>query len=114
MGKAKSELLRFPVSLFRQTLDLDKPFRDAWQFHLAREVRRLRTQCERMNLRGACQRVLHFIETEGIEGRIHLSHSRKNWADELGLTHEALYRTLRTLQSQGVLSINGKEIVLVR
>ncbi len=36
-----------------------------------------------------------------------LQQPRKAWAAELGLTHEALYRTLRRMQDEGLIHING-------
>jgi CRP-like cAMP-binding protein len=98
----KGELLCFPASTFREVVDSDKTFRDAWLQHLARELRRLRSQCERMNLRSATQRIFHYIESEGNNGEIRLTQTKKAWANELGLTHEALYRALNRLHSDGM------------
>jgi len=106
------ELLRFPAQAFRQALHADADFRDAWMTHLAREVRKLRAQCERPSLHGAADRIVHYIEAEGSDGVLTLGQSRKAWAAELGLTHEALYRTLRRLQVDGTLSIDGNRIAL--
>lgn len=106
----KGEVLRFPARAFRLALDADAGFRDAWMTHLAREVRKLRAHCERLSLHGAADRILHYIESEGVEGAITLKQSRKAWAAELGLSHEALYRTLRRLQTERVLDIDGDRI----
>ncbi|MCZ7653606.1 MAG: hypothetical protein M5R42_03950 [Rhodocyclaceae bacterium] len=57
---------------------------------LAREVRMLRARCERLSLHGAEARILHALESEGTEGTLTLAQSRKAWAADLGLTHEAL------------------------
>ena len=43
-----------------------------------------------------------------------MSQSRKAWAAELDLTHEALYRTLRKLQAEGVIDIDGNRIAIGR
>jgi CRP-like cAMP-binding protein len=106
------QLLRIPMRAFRDALDHDPDFRNAWIAHLAREVRSLRAQCERLGLHGAAQRILHYIESEGCKGVLALSQSRKAWAAELGLSHEALYRTLRSLQAEGVVSVTGTTISL--
>jgi CRP-like cAMP-binding protein len=105
-------LLRFPIAAFRATLVNDALFNRRWLTHLAGEVRRLRMQCERLSLRSADARVIHCIETEGSGGRLVLTQSRKAWAAELGLTHEALYRTLAALAGSGVLSIEGDALAL--
>ena len=107
----KSTLLRFPAQAFRLALDEDAGFRDAWMTHLARELRRLRAQCERLSLNSAADRVLHYLESEGNDGCIVLKHTRKAWAAELGLSHEALYRTLRKLQNDAIIQVDGNEIM---
>ncbi len=59
-------------------------------------------------MRVAAQRIVHYIETEGRGGVLVLEQSRKAWAAELGLSHEALYRTLRRLQADGTLVSAGR------
>src|SRR5579863_8423210 len=108
----KGSLVRFPVYSFREALREDALFRDAWTTQLAIEVMKVRTQCERLGLHSAADRISHYIETEGKDGIIILTQSRKAWAAELGLTHEALYRALRRLQDDGFLLIDGDRIAL--
>lgn len=110
----KGAVLRFPVRAFRKALDEDADFRDAWMAHLAREVRKLRAQCERLSLHGAAERVIHYLESEGAEGAVELSQSRKAWAAELGLSHEALYRALSRLQADGRLTVDGRRIAIAQ
>jgi CRP-like cAMP-binding protein len=105
-------VLRFPARDFRTTLHEDVTFCDAWIVHLAHEVLELRAQCERLGLKSAAQRIVHYIESEGADGMVTLTESRKAWAAELGLTHEALYRALRRLQADGTLDINANRITL--
>lgn len=106
-------LLCFPLAAFRAALEEDAPFRNVWMGLLAREVRKLRAQCERLSLNGAAERIIHYIESEGIHDAITLNQSRKAWASELGLSHETLYRTLKRLGNQGLLRIDGSRISLV-
>ena len=112
LAAEQSTLLRFPVQPFRVALDEDAGFRDAWMTHLAREVRKLRAQCERLSLNSAADRVLHYLESEGHDGVVVLSQTRKAWAAELGLSHEALYRTLKKLQINAIVQVEGDEITL--
>lgn len=101
-----SRLLAFPIGRFRQALGADAKFRAFWMTRLAREVRALRSQCERLALHSAAERIEHYIESEGDNGRLELGRSRKAWAAELGLTHEALYRTLAAMQrSRKILAV---------
>jgi CRP/FNR family transcriptional regulator, dissimilatory nitrate respiration regulator len=99
-----SRLLGFPIAAFRQALRHDADLRTFWMGRLAREVRLLRSQCERLALRSAAERIEHYIEAEGDNGRLELARSRKAWAAELGLTHEALYRALAGLRRSRRLS----------
>ena len=108
-----SQLLAFPIGPFRQALRHDTEFQTFWMTRLAREVRLLRSQCERLALRSAADRIEHYIESEGSNGRLELSRTRKAWATELGLTHEALYRALASLRRSGRISAVESEGGLV-
>ncbi|MBI4988614.1 MAG: Crp/Fnr family transcriptional regulator [Rhodocyclales bacterium] len=109
---AAGRLLAFPLRAFREALEGDAAFSNAWMAQLAREVRKLRARCERLSLHGAEARILHAIESEGTAGTLALARSRKAWAAELGLTHEALYRALARLQAAGTLSLDGERLTL--
>lgn len=108
-----SSLLMFPASAFRSALESEPAFRRGWQSQLASEIRKLRAQCERLSLNGAEDRVNHYIESEGTNGVICLDQTRKSWAAELGLSHEALYRALRRMQDAGWLSVEGNQLTLM-
>ena len=114
VAAADSRLLAFPIGPFREALRRDEAFRSVWIARLAREVRALRSQNERLALRSAAERIEHYIEAEGEDGRLELSRSRKAWAAELGLSHEALYRTLAVLQRSGRLTVtkSGRALLI--
>lgn len=103
-------ILALPASAFRSALDADPTFCKAWQMQLAKEVRKLRAQCERLSLHNAADRITHYIESEGTDGVLILSQSRKSWAAELGLSHESLYRTLRRMQDDGLIAVDGTRL----
>lgn len=105
-------LVFFPILDFRQALEDSHEFRQVWMSRLAGEVRRLRAQNERLHLNKAVDRVVHYLESEGKEGKVRLTQSRKAWAAELGLSHEALYRTLARMEASGSISVQGEEIRL--
>lgn len=104
-------LLMLPRKRFSEAL-ANESFRNQWIEHLARELRRVRAQSERMSLKSAQERIFHYIETEGNGGSITLSRTKKDWASELGLTHEALYRALARMERSGQIAIDGGSIVL--
>jgi CRP-like cAMP-binding protein len=117
LAARRTRLLAFPIGAFRDALRRDEAFRSFWIGRLAHEVHLLRSQCERLSLRRATERIEHFIEVEGQAGRVELPRSRKAWAGELGLTHEALYRALAGLKRSGRIAITGGErpvLVLTR
>lgn len=113
VAAVESRLLAFPIERFRQALAEDEKFRAFWMGRLAREVHVLRSQCERLALHSAAERIEHYIESEGDHGRLELSRTRKAWAGELGLTHEALYRALSGLQRAGRVAAVEKDGMLV-
>lgn len=100
-----------PIEHFRAALTRPE-VQAAWTRHLGQELRRVRAHAERLSLRAAAERIIHFIETEGTHGELLLFQSKKNWAAEMGLTHEALYRTLRTMTESGILIISRNRIQL--
>ena len=109
-----NEVLRIPLAATRQALDTDPAFRHAWIAHLSRELRRSRAQGERLALKSAHERILHYLESEGTDGVVTLAMSRNAWAAELGLTHESLYRTLARLEAEGQVIRRGPELRLAK
>jgi CRP/FNR family transcriptional regulator, dissimilatory nitrate respiration regulator len=110
-----ARLLGFPRDLFREALGQDAAFRDFWMRRLAAEVRTLRAQCERLSLYSAADRIEHYIEAEGRDGRLELRQTKKAWAAELGLTHEALYRALAGMQREGrITAVQGGGLLILK
>jgi CRP/FNR family transcriptional regulator, dissimilatory nitrate respiration regulator len=70
---------------------------------LARQVMTLRTRLEQRNIRAARDRIRHYLAVNAdADGRtVVLSGTLKDVAGELGLTHEALYRTLADMAADG-------------
>jgi CRP-like cAMP-binding protein len=114
VARTRTTASAFPMAVFRQALAADERFRAAWTKHLAGEIRRLRAQCERLALHGAPERIVHYIESEGLDGAIELQQSLKSWALDLGLTHEALYRAIARMKRAGALCVEGSRVTLMR
>ena len=76
----------------------------------------LRTRVEQRNIRSARERVRHFLMLNvGPDGRtVKLRGTLKDLAAEIGLTHEALYRTLASLERYGEITRKGERIVLLK
>lgn len=79
---------------------------------LARQVMALRTRLERRNIHSARERVRHYLTVNvNADGRtVMLSGTLKQLAADLGLTHEALYRTLARMEADGELKRSGPTI----
>lgn len=97
---------------FRENPDAARAF----MARLARQVMGLRTRLERRNIHSARERVRHFLALNlAADGRtVALQGSLKELAADLGLTHEALYRTLARMTKDGEIRRAGGKIVLKR
>jgi CRP-like cAMP-binding protein len=83
---------------------------------LARQVMTLRSRLETRNIYSARERVRHFltINTGADRRTVALSGTLKQWAADLGLTHEALYRTLARMEADGEITRRGTKIRIER
>ncbi len=109
-------LIEFPAAGVRELLASDPAFAREWASLLARQLHAARARLERLALRSAAERVLHYLQTEGRGPHcdVTLPGSLKDFARELGLAHESLYRTLSGLEGKGVLRRNGARLALNR
>ena len=107
----RSRILVIPIAGFRAALSHEK-LRGLWLRHLSNELRRVRAHSERLALRSASERIIHFVETEGAGGELTLSHDKKTWSAKLGLTHEALYRAIKSMSNAGILEVSQSRIRL--
>ena len=85
---------------------------DVWRFagDLAHRVQALRTRLELRQIRAAPQRVLQALRLRG--GAWKIEGTLKQLAEEVGLTHEALYRALARLERDGRIERGEGEIRL--
>ena len=79
---------------------------------LARQVIDLRTRLERHNLHSARDRVRHYLAAGAEDGTVVLPGTVKDLAGELGLSHEALYRTLSEMEHEGEIARRKGRITL--
>jgi len=95
---AEAEIIQIPIQTLADALSTDSAFAGRWINMLNQEVKRLRLQCERLSMKSVKDKVLHLINTEGQYGKYQVNTGLKSLAGELGITHEALYRTLAALE----------------
>ena len=88
----------------------------AFMAMLARQVMSLRTRLEQRNIHSARDRVRHYLAINvGADGRtVALRGTIKDLAGELGLTQEALYRTLAAMAAAGEIKRDPGRISLTQ
>ncbi len=108
-------LLAFPVDKMRTYLTKDPQFARDWATLLARQLHSARAKLERLAIKSAAERVLHYIHTEGTgpHSVVRLAGTVKDLAGELGLTHEALYRTLARLKRDHIVGQEDRTLFLM-
>jgi CRP-like cAMP-binding protein len=106
----------YPKTAVLAAFDKDRMAAQAFTATLARQVMSLRTRIEQRNIRSARERVRHYLALNaGSDGcSVELTGTLKDLAAELGLTHEALYRTLAALERSGAIKRGEGRIVLAR
>ena len=105
--------ITLPIQSLRNAL-MDSDFSLKWVQLLSREIMRLRTQSERLGMKDIKSNLIHLIETDGKAGTLHLQSDLKSMASEIGVTHEALYRAIATLEKDGALKRHPDSLELRR
>jgi CRP-like cAMP-binding protein len=100
---ADADVTRVPRQRLLDALRTDPAFAMRWIGMLNQEVRRLRQQCERLSLHTVEARLLHLVRTEGGASGVPLAAGLKTLAREIGVTHEALYRCVASLEKRRML-----------
>jgi len=106
----------YPKSAVLAAFAKDPKAAQAFSAMLARQVMSLRTRLAQRDIRSARERLRHYLALNvGADGRtVTLRGTLKELAAELGLTHEALYRTLAALERAGEIKRGPARIVLTR
>jgi CRP/FNR family transcriptional regulator, dissimilatory nitrate respiration regulator len=106
----------YPKALLLAGLKRDPKLAQSFTAMLAQQVMGLRTRLERRNIHSARDRIRHFLAVNAsADGRtVVLSGTLKDLAADLGLTHEALYRTLARMAADGEIKRVGTTIRLTR
>ena len=109
-------VLVYPKLALLDAFAKDPKAMQAFTATLARQLMGLRTRLAQRDIRSARERVRHFLALNtGADGRtVALRGTVKDLAAELGLTHEALYRTLAALEKAGEIKRSKAKITLLR
>lgn len=107
-AETASQVLAFPKTAVLLLLKAHPDLNLAFSAYLARQLQHLRSTVELMRLKGARARVLTYLTQAGAaEGAVTLDQPLTVVASGIGLTREALYRTLGKLEREGVLRRDG-------
>lgn len=81
---------------------------------LAGQLQRLRARMELRNIRSARERLLQYLwlSADGCGRRVAIDGHLQDLAADLGLSREALYRTLAALEADGVIKRSANGILL--
>ncbi len=106
----------YPKPAVLEAFAKDPKAMQAFTATLARQLMGLRTRLAQRDIRSARERVRHFLALNtGADGRtVALRGTVKDLAAELGLTHEALYRTLAAFEKAGEIKRSKAKITLLR
>jgi CRP-like cAMP-binding protein len=116
IAKTAATVRLYPKAVRLAELRPNPKIAEAFATMLARQVMALRTSLEQRNIRSACDRVRHFlaVNADSDGRRVSLSGTLKSIAAELGLTHEAFYRTLADMAANGEIERRGHIIRLLK
>lgn len=104
----------YPKAAVLAEFQRDPKAAEAFMAVLARQVMSLRTRVQQRDIRSARDRIRHYLAVNvGPDGRtVVLGGTVKDLAGEIGLTHEALYRTLADMAAEGEIERGKQKIIL--
>ncbi len=109
-----SRLRLLPRNQVLERLRRDGDFALALAQQLATQLRQARLQTELSHIRSAQERVLTALRLQSDDGgRVLLPGSWKDFAAQIGLTHEAVYRALAQLEKTGHFARKDRQIQLL-
>src|SRR5712691_2373311 len=114
VAAAQSGVRVYPKAMVMDALRTDPALAEAFMARLARQLQELRARMELRNIRSARERVLQYLRLRaGVHGRsIAVEGQLQDIAAEIGITREALYRTLAALEAEGSLIRTETAILL--
>ena len=114
IAAAQSRVWVYPKAIVMDALRTDPALAETFIARLARQLQELRARMELRNIRSARERVLQYLRLRaGVHGRsIAIEGQFQDIAAEIGISREALYRTLAALEAEGYLTRTENAILL--
>jgi CRP-like cAMP-binding protein len=111
-----SQVRVYPKAALLNTLRTNSASAMSFLALMAHQVIELRQRIELMKVRSAKERVMLYLDLNaGPDGRtVTLRGPLQDIASDLGLTREALYRTLASLERAGAIEREGAKVMLVK
>ena len=109
-----SRIRVYPKAKVIEALRTDPVLAPAFMARLAHQLHELRAKMELRSVRSARERILQYLRLRADldRRRIAIEGQLQDIAAEIGITREALYRTLAALEAEGSIAREGSAIVL--
>ena len=106
VAAAPSRVRVYPKQIVIEAMRTAPALAEAFMARLARQLQELRARMELRNIRSARERVLQYLRlrANGEERTFVIEGQLQDIAAEIGITREALYRTLAALESESHLT----------
>ena len=114
IAAVQSSVRIYPKEIVIKAHRADPALAEAFMARLAHQLQELRARMELRNIRSARDRVLQYLRLRaGTDGRsIMIEGQLQDVAAEIGMSREALYRTLAALEAEGCLTRKDNAILL--
>jgi CRP-like cAMP-binding protein len=107
-------IIAWPSETFRSAIFAEPAAALAFSRMLAVNLRRQCSRVERLRMKNADDRILHYLACETApNGWVEVTSSLQEWAAELGLEPETVYRALSRLEAAGMLERDRRRLRLV-
>ncbi|BAZ40480.1 transcriptional regulator [Calothrix sp. NIES-4101] len=114
IAESSTRVIYFPKELFLNSMEKDFNLSRNFTEQLARRLHSTKLLLELRGIRSARDRVLHYLHVmvPTNEKILHLEQALKEIANDIGISPEALSRTLTQLENEGVLTRIKRKIIL--
>ena len=105
-------VVTYPIALIQRAIDCQSETMKLFASNMLKTIQSMSHSLELRTIRSAQERVLRYLSLvkEADEKYIQLDRPYKDIAEQIGLTPEALYRTLAKLEQGGLISRSGSTI----
>lgn len=114
IAHVSSQVLVLPKQPYLNALRSNPEVAEAFMVRLAQRLHESKILLELRSIRSAQKRVLHYLylnaQSDGMT--VNLNFPLKEIADDLGLTPEALSRSLKQLHQEGIISRMKRKVIL--